>query len=170
MKKKIAFLVIILICISIVVIYSVIKGKAELTVSVGNHIVKYKACEDHFTSNNFVFKFAFEDENLEYIENVDIGGKIYRELGNNSSEEFIIRDYLLNAEGEIIHDDIVCEVPVIYDNDKYYFVVKTHKVLDIISKYKLISPDNVEDYYRGFMITTTKGNTKKDYMFVIKTN
>lgn len=144
-------------------------GKNEPKITIGDKAIKYMIVEDNYSTDEAredLFKFAFGEEQSDYIKYLNINEKVYIDFGNNPPDEFIIKDHLLNSEGELMYTEReILDVPVNGDNRKYYFVVNKHLASALRSNYE----ENKKDY-RGITVITNTGGIEKVYVFVIKTD
>lgn len=140
---------------------------ADITVTIGQENIKSIALKNNrnnLSDNKNIFKFAFEQEASSDIKYIKIGEKIALDFGNNHPDKMIIKEILLNSNGENLYgDETIVGVPFKRENNKYVFIVEKNPA-------SFLSSVKKKTEFRGYKIIAYFGEIEYVYAFVIETD
>src|ERR1035437_1515111 len=125
-----------------------------IKITIGKQDIKYITVNNNENSSlndkKDTFKYAFESNALKDIQYIKIGEKVTLDFENNIPDKIIIKDILLDSNGNYMYSGkLIADIPCIKQNNKYIFTVDINMASVLSSLMKHI-------IFRGYKITTYK--------------
>ena len=117
---------------------------------------------DNENERKNTFTYLFEQNEPLRIEYIKIREKIILDFGDNPPDNIMVEDSILNSEGKyLFNEKETMNVPIIKEDDKYFFLLKGHKASTLSSRRNIT-------VIRGFKITAYWKDQKYEYAIVIE--